>query len=279
LSVDGLVSAQPLLELQHLGRLRIQDCQLGSVDVQHALQQLSNLSTLTDLQISMRAGDLDEGAADVLLSLSFLRGLRVWYNGYGDDCHSHHDGHDVDIPVMRKLLKLSSLQTFNKDHLMLPNSSEYRLADAVCGMRGLQSLRLYGCMIGPDDSSADCQKVVRALSALPALRNLRLGCLWFWDQAALADFAAAAQLTGLMLVSYFEHCELVSFVGQVHKLSGLRSLWMDTPGMDLFDVDAAAASLTGLTELCLKHCNRRLVGNKFPGAILDTSGPTQVVRA
>jgi hypothetical protein len=267
LSVDGLVSAEPLLELQHLERLAIQECNLGSVSVQYALQQLSSLSTLTDLQVNIRAADLNEGTADVLLSLPSLRGLRLGNEGLG----YHH--HRSVVPVLRKLLNLSALQRLSMACLMLPNSSEFRLADAVCGMRGLQSLCLDGCKIGIGywqhfDSSVEYQEFVRAIAGLPALRDLRLAYLEDWDHTALAEFAAATQLTGLMVISDRASSELVSLVGQVHKLSRLRRLWMDSPGMDRFDIDAAAANLTGLTELCLRACDPQLVGAKFPGAFL-----------
>jgi hypothetical protein len=42
-----------------------------------------------------------------------------------------------------------------------------------------------------------------------------------------------------------------SLVKQVHNLCGLRSLWMHSASITAFDVDAAASSLTQLTELCL----------------------------
>ena len=48
----------------------------------------------------------------------------------------------------------------------------------------------------------------------------------------------------------------------------LRRLWMHSPGMERFNVDAAAASLTGLTELCVRDCNPHLWGPKFPHATL-----------
>lgn len=86
----------------------------------------------------------------------------------------------------------------------------------------------------------------------------------------MAEIAAATQLTGLMVISDRDSSELVSLVGQVHKLSSLRRLWMVSPGMDRFDVDAAAANLTGLTELCLRGGDPQLLGAKFPGVVLGS---------
>ena len=71
-----------------------------------------------------------------------------------------------------------------------------------------------------------------------------------------------------MLISGRVHSlEFVSLEGQVHKLS-LRRLWMHSPGVDRFDVDAAAASLTGLTELCIRVRDPHLLAAKFPHAAL-----------
>jgi hypothetical protein len=205
----------------------------------------------------------DEAAADVLLALPSLRRLRLCYGGWGAEYWAA-----IATPVLRKLFQLSALQHLTMQKLMLPNSSDCRLADAVGGLRGLRSLRLYGCNIGSGNKKAKVAGFVGAVANLPELRDLRLGLLPQWNQAALANFVAATQLTGLMFVSARNSSEFVSLLGQVHKLSGLRRLWMDSPGMDMFDVDAAAASLTGLTELCLRGCDPHLLGPKFPGTAL-----------
>lgn len=89
--------------------------------------------------------------------------------------------------------------------------------------------------------------------------------------------AAATQLTQLVVSGELGNDRFASLVGQVHKLVGLRSLWIDVNGMNRFDVDAAAASLTQLTELSLppsEDCeppykfDPALLGRKFPGATL-----------
>jgi hypothetical protein len=51
LSVEGVVSAQPLLELPHLEQLKLRECDLSDEVVQEALQQISSISSLTDLQL------------------------------------------------------------------------------------------------------------------------------------------------------------------------------------------------------------------------------------
>jgi hypothetical protein len=262
LSVADVVSAQPLLELQHLERLELRGCRLSDEGVQEALQQLSSLSTLTHLQLNIAMGHLDEGtdedtdevAADVLLALPSLRGLRLWYRGLeAGDCFG------VDIPGLRTLAKLTALQRLSMNELALPDSIECRLADAFCGLRGLQSLFLCGCWI-PELAS-----VVGAIAGLPELRDVCLADLDKWDEAA----SAVTQLTGLLFVAGRENSiEFASLVGQVHQLSGLHRLWMHSAGMDRFDVDAAAASLTWLTELCLRDCGPHLLGPKFPRATL-----------
>ena len=256
-----MVSAQPLLELQQLQRLVLRECDLSVEVAQEALQQLSRVSSLTDLQLNIDVEHINEVTAEVLLALPSLRGLRLWYRGWGAE-----GSVAVATPVLRKLFQLSALQRLNLQQLVLSNSSECRLADAVCGLRGLQSLRLYRCKIGQGNRKAEVAGFVGAFASLPELQDLRLGLLPKWDQAALAIFVAATQLTGLMFVSERNSSEFVSLVGQVHKLTKLRRLWMDSPGMDWFAVDVAAASLTGLTELCLRGCDPQLLGPKFPGA-------------
>jgi hypothetical protein len=174
--------------------------------------------------------------------------------------------YEVDeIPVVRKLLTLSALQRLNMQKIMLPDSNECRLADAVRGLHGLQSLRLNGCVIGGGNNFAS---VVSAIAGLPELRDLRLASMPQWDDAASVALAAATQLTGLMLLSKHNSSEFASLMGQVHKLRGLRRLWADCAGMDRFDVAAAAASLTGLTELCLLDCDSLLLHTKFPAVAL-----------
>jgi hypothetical protein len=209
----------------------------------------------------MEAGELDEVVADALLALPCLRGLRLWFSGL--EAEDRFNGFDVETPVLRKLVLLTALQSLSMIRLALPNNGECKLVDAVRGLRGLQSLRLDGCYI------PELAIVVEAIAGLPELRDVRLADLPKWDEAASTALAAATQLTGLMLVSGRVHAlEFVSMVGQVHTLSGLRRLWMHSPGMDRFDVDAAAASLTGLTELCLRDCDPHLLGVKFPHAAL-----------
>lgn len=209
----------------------------------------------------MEVGELDEVVEDALLALPCLPGLRLWFSGL--EAEDRFNGYDINAPILRKLVLLTGLQRLSMSKLALPDSSECRLVDVVRGLRGLQSLRLCGCWI-PELAS-----VAGAIAGLPELRDLRLADLPKWDDAASAALAAAAQLTGLMLVSGRVHSlEFVSLVAQVHKLSGLHRLWMHSPGVDRFDVDAAAASLTGLTELCLRDCDPHLLGRKFPHAAL-----------
>jgi hypothetical protein len=69
------MSAQPLLELQHLERLELHRCNPTDGYVEDALLQLSSLSSLTDVELNIRVEDFDEEAADALLALPSLRGL------------------------------------------------------------------------------------------------------------------------------------------------------------------------------------------------------------
>jgi hypothetical protein len=263
-----MMSAKPLLKLQHLERLEIHRCNLTDERVQDALQQLSSLSTLTDIQLNIETEDVvvgvDETAADVLLGLPSLRGLQLWCSGWV----AADDYLFIDPPVLSKLFKVSALQRLSLQKLRLLSS---RLADAICGLRGLQSLRWDGCCVGFGNNivnNNEFASVVGAIARLPELRDLRLAFLPQWDEAASAALAAATQLTGLMFLSKRNCAETASLAGQVHKLSGLRWLWIDTPGMVRCDMDAAAASLTGLTELCIRVRDPHLLAAKFPHAAL-----------
>lgn len=86
------MSAQPPLELQHLERLELLECNLSYEVVQDFLQRLSSLSMLTDLQLNVEVGQVDEITADVLLAIPSLRGLRLWYSDLGAD-----NGYDVQL--------------------------------------------------------------------------------------------------------------------------------------------------------------------------------------
>jgi hypothetical protein len=47
---------------------------------------------LTDLQLNVEVGQVDEITADVLLAIPSLRGLRLWYSDLGAD-----NGYDVQL--------------------------------------------------------------------------------------------------------------------------------------------------------------------------------------
>lgn len=102
--------------------------------------------------------------------------------------------------------------------------------------------------------SAEFADVVTAIAGLPRLCDLRLASMQQWDEAASRALAAATQLTGLL----FKGNTLASLQEQVHKLCGLRSLWMYADEGVHFDEDAAATNLKQLTRLCLPFAELRL---------------------
>jgi hypothetical protein len=267
LSVQDVVSAQPLLELQQLERLEVTSYHAGFT--QQPLQQLSSLSSLSDLQINVDVNDLMTAAWHRLPS---LRGLRVHYGTRDRWEDAYCELHPV---VLRRLSQLSTLQRLSLDAVRLPASIGSSFGDALKGMCRLQSLWLHDCAVGEEvdekSSSTEFAGVVATIARLPALRDLRLAELRQWDAAASAALAAATQLTGLLLASCTSlKNEFVSVVERVQQLVGLRSLWVtfcdQAQGRDVLDVDAAASSLVHLTELCLQSCEPCQLSLKFAGA-------------
>jgi hypothetical protein len=270
LSVTDVYTAQPLLELQQLERLEI-DRYFPAAGSQSALQQLSSLSSLNDLQINIKASDVTAGA---LQDLPALRGLRLRHTGKGDAADRVTA---IGSSVLRQLAQLSALQRLSMQEVMLLNSTHCKVAEVFGSLCGLHSLWLSGCVVeGNCDgsyrggcSSAQFAGIVGAIAGLPELRDLRLVRLSQWDEAASAALAAATQLTGLLVSGHWQD-DCVSLVGQMHKLVGLRSLWVNSAKVECSDLAAAASSLVGLTELCwgLRTCDPQQLSTLFPGAAL-----------
>jgi hypothetical protein len=272
LSVQDIESAQPLLELQQLERLEV-GCYC--VKTQQALQQLSSLSRLTNLQLSTNAAAMEEEfdvwamrmhqevvEATRWQGLPPLQELWLWHMS------SETQWTYLSVPLLRPLSQHSTLQRLSMQGIEFEHHSPSGLADVFGGLQGLQSLWLSQCRVVGDNRRAQLVGMVGAIARLPELRDLRLVAL-SWDEAASAALAAATQLTGLLFSTrtFGDFTpELTSLVGQVHKLVGLRSLWMDAA--EYFDVDAAASSVVHLTQLCLRECDPLRLGAKFPGAAL-----------
>lgn len=256
LAVADVLSVQALLQLPLL-RLELHNC--WNTDLERMLQ-LSSLTSLSYLQVLLINAEQLDLTADALPRLSSLRGLQVgrWLGSVSY----------VGAPALRTLQQLTALQSLRLQRLQLPDSSSCRVADVVRAMSGLQHLGIAECVVG--SGSAAWAGVGAAIAALPALRDVRLADISQWNEAASVALSAATQVTSLTVVGG----ELSSLVGLVHKLSGLGRLWID-PGACRaggFDVDAAAASLKQLTQLCvcLAGGGDPLVQG-FPGAAVGHS--------
>jgi hypothetical protein len=74
LSVQDVLSAQPLLQLHQLERLEVKFCWWKGLQTLQQLSRLSRLSSLTDLQVDIESELLD---TDALQRLPSLKGLQL----------------------------------------------------------------------------------------------------------------------------------------------------------------------------------------------------------
>jgi hypothetical protein len=187
-----------------------------------AVLQLSSLTRLSDLQISVRANSF-ELAADAWPRLPSLRGLQVDFSCWGIFSPLRYKLRVPTLPILPKLTALQHLRLLHSE-LATDRSSSNTVADVFRGLRGLQSLGLQDCVVGVEESNSSTllAGMVAAIASLPELRDLRLIDMRQWDEAASVALSAATQLTGLVL-----HGEMfASLVAQqVPKLHGLCSLW------------------------------------------------------